>query len=55
LVRKGVPARWATRRTRRATYGGKVAEVAAALGLKLLPWQRQVAEVALEHVQGRLA
>jgi phage terminase large subunit-like protein len=50
-----VSARWATRRTRRATYGGKVAEVAAALGLELLPWQRQVADVALEHVQGRLA
>lgn len=49
-----MPARWATRRTRRATYGGKVAEVAAALGLELLPWQRLVLDVALEHVQGRL-
>jgi hypothetical protein len=54
LVRKGVRARWATRRTRRAAYGGKVAEVAAALGLELLPWQRQVADVALEHVRGQL-
>jgi phage terminase large subunit-like protein len=54
LVRKSVTARWATRRTRRSTYGGKVAEVAAALGLELLPWQRQVADVALEHVRGQL-
>jgi phage terminase large subunit-like protein len=31
-----------------------VAEVAEALGLELLPWQRQVVDVALEHVRGQL-
>jgi phage terminase large subunit-like protein len=55
VPRSGVPARWATRRTRRGSYGRKVAEVAEALGIELLPWQRQVADVALEHVRGRLA
>src|ERR671910_3063351 len=55
VLRSGVAARWATKRTRRATYGRKVAEVAEALGIELLPWQRQVADVALEHVRGRLA
>jgi phage terminase large subunit-like protein len=53
--RSSVPARWATRRTRRASYGRKVVEVASALGLELLPWQRQVVDVALEHERGRLA
>lgn len=43
------PSRWATPRTRsRASYGGRVAEVAAALGTPLMPWQRYVADVALE-------
>jgi phage terminase large subunit-like protein len=46
--------RWATERTGRPTHGGKVAEVAAALGFELLPWQRQVVDVALEHEDGRL-
>jgi phage terminase large subunit-like protein len=55
VPRSGVPARWATRRTRRATFGRQAAEVAAALGLELLPWQRQVLNVALEHVRGRLS
>jgi hypothetical protein len=32
----------------RATLGGELAEVAAALGTPLMPWQRQVADVALE-------
>jgi phage terminase large subunit-like protein len=54
LPKAGVPARWATRRTRRASFGRKVAEVASALGLELLPWQRQVVDVALEHVRGQL-
>jgi phage terminase large subunit-like protein len=48
------PPRWSTKRTRRATYGPKVAEVASLLGLDLLPWQRRVADVALEHERGRL-
>jgi phage terminase large subunit-like protein len=55
VPRSGVPARWATKRTRRTTYGRKVAEVATALGLELLPWQRQVLDVALEHRRGQLA
>jgi phage terminase large subunit-like protein len=46
--------RWATERTDRPTYGGKVAEVAEALGIALMPWQRQVLDVALEHEDGRL-
>jgi phage terminase large subunit-like protein len=54
VPRSGVPARWATRRTRRASYGRKAAEVAAVLGLELLPWQRQVLDVALEHQRGHL-
>ena len=42
--------RWATGRTaERATWGGRVARIAAALGRPLLPWQRLVADVALEH------
>jgi phage terminase large subunit-like protein len=55
VPRSGVRARWATRRTRRATYGRQAAEVATALGLELLPWQRLVLDVSLEHVRGRLA
>jgi phage terminase large subunit-like protein len=50
------PPKWATERTDRPTYGGKVAEVAAVLGIELLPWQRLVVDVALEHDgNGRLA
>ena len=48
------PPRWATERTDRPTYGPMVAEVADALGLPLLPWQRQVVDTALEHDSGRL-
>lgn len=44
-----VPARYATRRTEtRLTYGPQVAKVAEALGTPLMPWQRQVLDVALE-------
>ncbi|MFE6404776.1 phage terminase large subunit family protein [Streptomyces alboflavus] len=43
------PARYATPRDPRfRTYGGKVATLGAAMGLPLMPWQRQVADVALE-------
>ncbi len=43
------PPRWSTARDRsRATLGGRVAEIALALGTPLMPWQRQVADVALE-------
>src|SRR5262245_18166995 len=41
--------RWSTPRTRgRATLGGRVAQVAEMLGTPLMPWQRHVADVALE-------
>jgi phage terminase large subunit-like protein len=46
--------RWATERTGRESYGATVAEVAAVLGIELMPWQRQVVDVALEHEGGRL-
>lgn len=43
------PPRWATRRNPdRPTLGGRVAEVAALLGTPLMPWQRYVADVAME-------
>ncbi len=43
------PPRLATQRDpRRATLGGAVAEVAETLGTPLMPWQRLVADVALE-------
>ena len=44
-----VPPRYSTRRDVTApTYGGKVALLGAAMGLPLMPWQRHVADVALE-------
>lgn len=43
------PPRWGTMRDfSRQTYGAKVAKVAATLGTPLMPWQRYVADVALE-------
>lgn len=43
------PPRWGTMRDfSRQTYGGKVAKIASALGTPLMPWQRYVADVALE-------
>lgn len=43
------PPRYATLRNfDRPTYGGKVAKIAAALGTPLMPWQRYVADTALE-------
>jgi hypothetical protein len=43
------PPRWTTRREpERRTLGGRVAEVAEMLGTPLMPWQRHVADVALE-------
>ncbi len=51
-------ARYATpRRPDRLTYGPQVARVAAVLGKPLMPWQQQVADVALEvdPDTGRLA
>src|SRR4051812_42149759 len=36
------------RNRRRATLGGRVAEVAELLNLRLMPWQRRVLDVALE-------
>lgn len=41
--------RWATPRTEsRRTLGGQVAKIAEKLGTPLMPWQRYVADVALE-------
>jgi hypothetical protein len=43
------PPRWGTMRDfSRQTYGGKVAKIAKALGTPLMPWQRYVADTALE-------
>lgn len=43
------PPRYATlRNPDRPTYGGKVARIAAKLGTPLMPWQRYVADTALE-------
>jgi phage terminase large subunit-like protein len=47
--------RFATPRTRRRTVGPQVARVAKLIGLDLLPWQRQVLNVALEQARGRPA
>ncbi len=52
------PPRWGTpRRPERLTYGTKATEVAALLGIKLMPWQQHVLDVALEvnPATGRLA
>jgi len=44
------PPRYATERSpERATWGGRVAAIAKLLGTPLLPWQRLVADVGLEH------
>lgn len=41
--------RFSTKRTPGSkTYGGRVAEIATALGQPLMPWQRHVADIALE-------
>ena len=45
-------ARYATVRTDRESLGHEVAAVAAQLGQPLMPWQRQVADVALELLPG---
>ena len=43
------PPRQATERNySRATYGGHLAAVSASIGMPLIPWQRYVADVALE-------
>src|SRR5690606_36992890 len=42
------PPRFATRRTERPTLGPQVAKVAEMLGTPFMPWQRQVADTALE-------
>ncbi|HEY0644161.1 MAG TPA: hypothetical protein VGD39_12120, partial [Nocardioides sp.] len=43
------PPRWGTPRNfDRPTYGGKIAKIARALGTPLMPWQRYVADVAME-------
>jgi phage terminase large subunit-like protein len=47
---RSCPPRYATQRTRRRTLGGLVAKQAAAQGWSLMPWQRQVLNVAMEEV-----
>src|SRR5437588_143676 len=42
------PPRWTTPRTDRPTLGPKVAKIAELIGSPLMPWQRHVADVALE-------
>lgn len=42
------PARWATPRSDRRTYGPAVARLSGLLGFPPMPWQRQVLDVALE-------
>ncbi|MGH9002702.1 MAG: terminase large subunit domain-containing protein [Acidimicrobiia bacterium] len=49
------PPRFATPRTAgRATHGPALAETAGRFGVALLPWQRLVADVGLEHDAGHL-
>ncbi|MEU5848948.1 terminase large subunit domain-containing protein [Saccharopolyspora shandongensis] len=52
-----VPLYGTPRNPDRKTYGGKVAQIARAFGTPLMPWQRYVADVALEvdPATGRLA
>jgi phage terminase large subunit-like protein len=45
-------ARYATPRTSRKSYGPAVAERALSVGWRLMPWQRQVLDVALEFENG---
>ena len=47
------PPRWGTPRSKRETHGHHLARVAGALGWNLFDWQRLVADVALEHDDGR--
>jgi phage terminase large subunit-like protein len=51
----GCAPRWATPRTRRRTLAPQVVRVARQLGLRLLPWQRQVLSTALERAGRRPA
>jgi hypothetical protein len=48
-TRSEAPPRWATPRTDRPTYGGRLAAISKALGTPFHPWQQQVADVALEY------
>ena len=45
---KSCPPRWATPRTARPTLGPRVAQVGGMLGTPFMPWQRLVADTALE-------
>lgn len=49
------PPRFGSPATDRPTHGPALAAVAAKLGVDLMGWQRHVADVGLEHVDGRLA
>ena len=49
--------RWSTPRSNRLTLGGRVAQIADIIGTPLMPWQRHVADIAMEidPETGRLA
>lgn len=50
---RSCPPLWGTPRTpSRPTLGPRVAQIAAALGKPLMPWQQHVANVALEMIDG---
>ena len=52
---RSAPPRFGTPATDRDTFGAAVVAAADALGPALMPWQRLVVDVGLEHEQGRLA
>ncbi|CAB4174256.1 COG4626 Phage terminase-like protein, large subunit [uncultured Caudovirales phage] len=53
MVSKPAQPRWATKRNgRRPSKGEALARIAQQMGYELFPWQRQVADVALETVKG---
>jgi phage terminase large subunit-like protein len=54
LAKSALP-RFAVPATDRPSYGPALAATAEALGVRLMPWQRLVAAVALEHHGGQLA
>lgn len=49
------PPRFGTQRSDRETHGRALRATAARLGLELMPWQADLADVALEHVAGKLS
>lgn len=54
-MRASAMPRWATEPSGRESFAPAVVDVAQVLGLDLLPWQRRVIDVALEHDDNQLA